>query len=90
MISKHAASVLESIYIHEQYVCVCQFFSLFIDYHLFPTEASISSVSSLTDLDSVNIIPDDKSQQGIWFISYQHCPHDFPLFLIFQMCLVRR
>lgn len=66
-------------FMHKQYVYVClAIIYLFIDSHLFLTEASISSVSSLTD--SVNIILDDKSQQGIWFISYQHHPHYFPCF----------
>ncbi|KAF0881379.1 PDPFL protein, partial [Crocuta crocuta] len=61
--------------------CLClSILSLFIDYHLFPTEASISSVSSLTGSDSANVIPDDKSQQGLpkeaeadwWFKSFFH------------------
>lgn len=32
---------------------------------MFPTAASISSISSLTGSDSVNFIDDDKRQQGI-------------------------
>lgn len=64
---------------HKRYVCDCLPITyLFIDSHLFPTEASISSVRSLAD--PVNIIPDDKFQQGIWFISYQHHPHYFLCF----------
>ncbi|XP_077618410.1 pancreatic progenitor cell differentiation and proliferation factor-like protein [Crocuta crocuta] len=43
-------------------------------------KASISSVSSLTGSDSANVIPDDKSQQGLpkeaeadwWFKSFFH------------------
>uniref|UniRef100_A0A673VF47 Pancreatic progenitor cell differentiation and proliferation factor like n=1 Tax=Suricata suricatta TaxID=37032 RepID=A0A673VF47_SURSU len=43
-------------------------------------KASISSVSSLTGSDSVSVVPDDKSQQGLpkeeesdwWFKSFFH------------------
>lgn len=37
---------------------------------IFSIGASISSISSLIGSDSVNFIDEDKSQQGIWFISY--------------------
>ena len=79
--------LLERLYIK---ICVCWLVVyLLVYYHLFPTEASVSSGTSLTGSDSVHFVDDDKSQQGMSFISYQHHPHYFPSFFISQRCLIR-
>jgi hypothetical protein len=76
------------LHINDMCACLSAIYFFVSLFHLIPTESSVSSLSSLSSSDSMSFMDDKKISARYSLYSHQCCPHDFPLFLISQFCLM--